>query len=81
MLKRVLSSSVKSAATIISYIIVPIVKLQDIFLNDELEETSENICTSSTLESLHDPKELRELQKRVRRQLYLHGEFIKNSRK
>jgi hypothetical protein len=39
--------------------------LQDIILNDKLEETSENINASSTLESLHDPEELQELQKRV----------------
>jgi hypothetical protein len=73
MLKRVLSSSVENAATIISFIIILVAEHQDIFLNNELEETSENIYTSSTLESFHYPDELREFPKRIRRQLvYLH---------
>jgi hypothetical protein len=60
-------------------VVLPVVKLQYIFLDHKLEQTSKNISTKGTTESLHDPEKLGNLQKGVQCKLmYCHRKLVKN---
>jgi hypothetical protein len=60
----------------VHFIVLTIIKLKNIFLDDKLKQTSEYISAKGTPEGLHNPKELREFQERVRR--CLHRKFVQN---
>jgi hypothetical protein len=64
-LVRILSTSVEGTTPIVSLIEIPIVKLNDISLNDKLEKSREEITVSTTLESLHDPEKIRKFKEGV----------------
>jgi hypothetical protein len=62
-----LSSGIKGATQVMCIVEFPVVKLQYVFLDHKLEQASKNVSTKGTTESLHDPKELGNLQIKVRR--------------
>jgi hypothetical protein len=52
---------------IVCLIVLTIIELKNVFIDDKLKQVSEYISTEGTLEGLHNPKEFREFQERVRR--------------
>jgi hypothetical protein len=63
---RVLSTSVESAAHIVSLIEVTIVDFNDIWNDDQLKKSGESVGAKVAAEGLHDPNELRHFQERGR---------------
>jgi hypothetical protein len=57
-LSSVLSSGIESTACVLSFVKLPVVDLDDVGNNDQLEESGESIDAESTTKSLHDPNEL-----------------------
>jgi hypothetical protein len=44
-------------------VVLDIIQFDGVFLNDPFKQSRENISTEVAFESLHDPEELRQLQK------------------
>jgi hypothetical protein len=55
---RILPMRVLGTTCVVCFIILVVVKFDDIFLDDELKQSREHISTKVTSESLHDPEEL-----------------------
>jgi hypothetical protein len=50
----------------VCFIVLTIIELENVFLDDKFKQTGEYVSAEGTLEGLHNPKELREFQERVR---------------
>jgi hypothetical protein len=57
-LSGVLSSGIESAASVLRFVKLPVVDLDDVGNNDQFKESGERIDTESTTKSFHDPNEL-----------------------
>jgi hypothetical protein len=57
---------VEGAAHIMSFVILTIVDLDNVWHNNQLKYSGKNIGTKVTAETLHNPDELGYFQKRVR---------------
>jgi hypothetical protein len=55
----VLPVRVEGAARIVRFIVLSIIKFDDVRLNDQLKQSREHICAEVTSEGLHNSKELR----------------------
>jgi hypothetical protein len=78
---RIFPSGIEGASCIVSFIILPIIKLKNILLDHKLEQTSEYIRTSCALGSLHYLEKFRKFKERVQSQLlYFHGKHLQNGR-
>jgi hypothetical protein len=78
-LSCILSTGVESAACVVSFVKLSVVDLDNIWHNDQLKKSTENICPEITAESLHNPNEFRYFQERVRRKLMnLHCKHVQN---
>jgi hypothetical protein len=68
-LSRILSTGVEGATCVVSFVKLTVVDLDNIWHNDYLKKSSDNIYPEITAKSLHDPNELRYFQEIVRRKL------------
>jgi hypothetical protein len=79
---RILSTSVESAACIVSLVELSVVDLKDIWHDDQLKKSGESISSKVAAKGLHGPNKLGHFQERVWRKLMnLHRESVQNRRK
>jgi hypothetical protein len=77
----ILSTGIESAARVVSLVKLTVVDLDNIWHDNQLKKSGENICPKVAAESFHDPDELGYFQESVRRKLMnLHRKIIQNRR-